>query len=311
MYLDFEKPIIELEGKINELKQFADEKGIDLSEEINTLENKAQRLKQEIYGNLTAWQRAQIARHMQRPTTLDYIERIFDDFIVLHGDRLFKDDKAVIGGIARLGDKPVTIIGHMKGKDTKENISRNFGMPHPEGYRKALRLMEQADKFGRPIICFIDTPGAYCGLGAEERGQGIAIAENLQKMACLKVPIISIVIGEGGSGGALALGVADQLLMLENAIYSVISPEGAAAILWKDATKAQEAADALKITASQLAELGLIDQVVPEPIGGAHRDVNAMATTISQVLQQHLSNLGALDTVELVERRYQKLRALK
>ncbi|MDW7672928.1 MAG: acetyl-CoA carboxylase carboxyltransferase subunit alpha [Bacillota bacterium] len=308
--LDFEKPIMELEAKIEELRTFTNEKGIDFSEEIATLENKAMKLKQDIYGNLSAWQKAQIARHMERPNALDYIDRIFDDFTVLHGDRLYSDDKAIIGGIASFNGRAVTVLGHLKGKDTKENIARNFGMPHPEGYRKALRLMKQADKFNRPVICFIDTPGAYCGLGAEERGQGIAIAENLQQMAQLKVPIISLVIGEGGSGGALALGVADHLMMLENAIYSVISPEGGATILWKDATKAQDAAEALKITAKDLERLGVVDEVLKEPLGGAHRNVDLMAVTIKEAMKNKLDQLINLNTDELLTRRYQKLRML-
>lgn len=308
IFLDFEKPILELETKIEELRQFTLDKEIDLADEIITLEKKAKKLKEEIYGNLTAWQKALIARHAQRPNTLDYINKIFEDFIMLHGDRLFGDDRAIIGGIAKLNDTPVTIIGHLKGKDTKENISRNFAMPHPEGYRKALRLMKQAEKFGRPIICFIDTPGAYCGIGAEERGQGIAIAENLQQMAQLKVPVISIVIGEGGSGGALALGVADCLFMLENAIYSVISPEGAATILWKDAGKAKEAAEALQITAAQLHHLGLIDEILPEPLGGAHKDADQMAGTIKTAVGEKLTQLIGVEPDELVSQRYHKLR---
>jgi acetyl-CoA carboxylase carboxyl transferase subunit alpha len=308
--LEFEKPVIELEAKIGELKAFTEEKGIDLGEEIEVLQRKLTKLKQKIYGNLTTWQRVQIARHIERPNALDYIEKVFDDFIVLHGDRLYGDDKAVIGGIASFQGKPVTILGHLKGKDTKENIARNFGMPHPEGYRKAMRLMEQADKFGRPVICFIDTPGAYCGLGAEERGQAAAIAESLQMMALLQVPVISVVIGEGGSGGALALGVADHVAMLENSIYSVISPEGAAAILWKDITKAQEAAEALKITAQDLIKLKVIDEIISEPLGGAHKNPEEMAAVLKEAIARKLTELLNLNADELVNRRHEKLRVL-
>jgi acetyl-CoA carboxylase carboxyl transferase subunit alpha len=308
--LEFEKPVIELEAKIGELKAFTEEKGIDLSEEIVVLHRKLTKLKEEIYGNLTTWQRVQIARHIERPNALDYIQKVFDDFIVLHGDRLYGEDKAVIGGIASFQGKPVTVLGHLKGKDTKENISRNFGMPHPEGYRKAIRLMEQANKFGRPVICFIDTPGAYCGIGAEERGQAVAIAESLQKMAQLKAPVIAIVIGEGGSGGALALGVADHVAMLENSIYSVISPEGAAAILWKDRSKAREAAEALKITATDLIKLKVIDEIIPEPLGGAHKNPDEMAAILKEALARKLTELLNLNTGELVSRRYEKIRGL-
>jgi len=308
--LEFEKPVIELEAKIGELKTFAEEKGMDLTEELEVLHRKLTKLKEEIYGNLTTWQRVQIARHIERPNALDYIQKVFNDFIMLHGDRLYGDDKAIIGGIASFQGKPVTVLGHLKGKDTKENISRNFGMPHPEGYRKAIRLMEQANKFGRPVICFIDTPGAYCGIGAEERGQAVAIAESLQKMAQLKAPVISIVIGEGGSGGALALGVADHVAMLENSIYSVISPEGAAAILWKDRAKAQEAAEALKITATDLIKFKVIDEIIPEPLGGAHKNPEEMAAILKEALARKLTELLTLKTGELISRRYEKIRGL-
>lgn len=305
-YLPFEKPLIELREKIEELKKFTAEKDIDLSEEINHLEEKAKRLENEIYGNLTTWQRVQIARHSARPTTLHYISTIFTDFLELHGDRLYGDDAAIIGGIAKFNGRPVTVIGHEKGRDTKEKIARNFGLPHPEGYRKALRLMQQADKFGRPIICFIDTQGAHPGIEAEERGQSEAIARNLREMAGFRVPIICVVTGEGGSGGALAIGVGNRLLMLENAYYSVISPEGAAAILWRDAAKAQEAAEALKITAQDLKELGIIDRIVPEPKGGAHRDPALQSALLKQALTETLDELLDMSPEELVEDRYRK-----
>ncbi|MGF7185640.1 acetyl-CoA carboxylase carboxyl transferase subunit alpha [Desulfitispora alkaliphila] len=308
--LDFEKPIVELEQKIEELKQFTAEREMDLSDEIKKLENKSSSLKREIFGNLTAWQRTQIARHVDRPTAMDYINKIFDNFIELHGDRLYGEDKSIVGGIAKLNGKPVTVVGHMKGKDTKENISRNFGMPHPEGYRKAIRLMKQAEKFNRPIVCLVDTPGAYCGIGAEERGQSIAIAESIQKMSNLTVPIVVVVIGEGGSGGALALGVGDKILMLENSIYSVISPEGASTILWKDATKAQEAAEALQITAHQLKELNIIDQIIEEPLGGAHKDPGTTAENIKKAINLNLENLHEISSNDLVEERYNKLRKM-
>lgn len=308
--LQFEKPLIELQAKIEELRKFTEEKGIDFTEEISKLEEKAKELRSQIYGNLTPWQRVQIARHAERPTTLDYIEMIFTDFIELRGDRLFGDDAAIVGGIAMFEGQPVTVIGHQKGKDTKENIARNFGMPHPEGYRKALRLMQQANKFGRPIICLINTPGAYPGIAAEERGQSEAIARNLREMASFGVPIISIVTGEGGSGGALALGVANRILMLENSFYSVISPEGAAALLWKDAGLAQRAAERLKITARDLLELGLIDEVIPEPTGGAHKDVPKQCSFIKEALSTHLKELSALSEEELKKDRYDKFAAM-
>lgn len=308
--LEFEKPILELEKKIEELKSFSDEKNIDLSDEIITLQKKAEKLYKEIYGNLTPWQRTQVARQMGRPNTLSYIDMIFEDFIGLHGDRLFGDDKAIVGGIAKLEGRPVTIVGHLKGQDHREHIKRNFGMPQPEGYRKALRLMEQANKFKRPIITFIDTPGAYPGIGAEERGQSIAIAENLQKMAQFSVPIIVVVIGEGGSGGALALGVGDRIFMLENTVYSVISPEGAASILWREASKAQEAAAALKITSKHLQELGVIDGIIPEPLGGAHKDPQLIAKNIKSELTKNLHELLQLSSNDLIEQRYNKFRSI-
>ncbi|SES75524.1 acetyl-CoA carboxylase carboxyltransferase subunit alpha [Anaerobranca gottschalkii] len=307
---NLEQQLNELEKRIKDLKEFALLQNIDLNNEIELLEKKAFSIKQELYRNLTPWQKVQIARHNQRPTTLQYIKGIFQDFIELHGDRYFKDDPAIVGGIARLGDTPVTVIGHQKGKDTKENIYRNFGMPHPEGYRKALRLMKQGEKFKRPIITFIDTPGAYPGLGAEERGQGEAIAKNLMEMAGLKVPIIVIVTGEGGSGGALALGVGDSILMMANSVYSVISPEGCAAILWKDATRAKEAAEALKLTADDLYRLKIIDEIIPEPQGGAHKDIEKTMAAVKEGIERHLDILSGFTPDELVKRRYQRLRRI-
>ncbi|MFD1422654.1 acetyl-CoA carboxylase carboxyltransferase subunit alpha [Laceyella tengchongensis] len=309
-YLPFEKPLMELRSKIEELEQFTKEKDIDLSEEIATLEAKAIRLENEIYGNLSTWNKIQIARHASRPTTLHYLKTVFDDFMELHGDRLYGDDPAIIGGIAKLNGLTVTVIGHERGTDTKDKIARNFGLPHPEGYRKALRLMQQADKFGRPIICFIDTQGAHPGIEAEERGQSEAIARNLREMAGFKVPIVCVVTGEGGSGGALGIGVGNRLLMLEHAYYSVISPEGAAAILWRDATKAQEAAEALKITSDDLKALGVIDEIIPEPKGGAHRDPMLQSKYIKQALIDHLDELSPMSPVELVEDRYQKFASI-
>ncbi|MGA8942758.1 MAG: acetyl-CoA carboxylase carboxyltransferase subunit alpha [Thermoactinomyces sp.] len=304
--LPFEKPLLELKEKIAELEKFSREKEIDLSDEIQTLQNKAAKLEQEIYGNLTTWQKVQIARHSARPTTLHYIHTIFTDFMELHGDRLYGDDPAIIGGIAKLDGRPVTVIGHERGTGTKEKIARNFGMPHPEGYRKALRLMQQANKFGRPIITFIDTQGAHPGMEAEERGQSEAIARNLREMAGFSVPVICVVTGEGGSGGALAIGVGNRLLMLEHAYYSVITPEGAAAILWRDATKAQEAADALKITSSDLKSLGIIDEIISEPKGGAHKDPMLQSKYIKESIIKHLSQLLSLSEEELIADRYQK-----
>ncbi|WP_096436079.1 acetyl-CoA carboxylase carboxyl transferase subunit alpha [Alteribacter populi] len=304
--LPFEKPITELRHKIAELKAFTSEKGIDLSGEIEKLETRLEQLEEDIYGNISPWNRVQLARHSQRPTTLDYINQLFTNFLELHGDRLYGDDEAIVGGIAKYRGKPVTVIGHQRGKGTKENIRRNFGMPHPEGYRKALRLMKQAEKFNRPIINFIDTKGAYPGIAAEERGQSEAIARNLIEMADLKVPIICIVIGEGGSGGALALGVGDRIYMLENSTYSVISPEGAAALLWKDAGQAQRAAETMKITAPDLKELELIDDIIPEVRGGAHRDLEQQAKAIDETLQKALEQLSGFQGEEYVEKRYEK-----
>lgn len=308
--LEFEKPLIELRKKISELKEFMKTADVDLSSEIEKLEARLAKLENDIYANLTPWDRVQIARHPNRPTTLDYIERLFTHFLECHGDRCFGDDEAIVGGIAKYDGLPVTVIGHQRGKDTKENIRRNFGMPHPEGYRKALRLMKQAEKFRRPIICFIDTKGAYPGKAAEERGQSEAIARNLFEMAGLTVPIVCIVIGEGGSGGALALGVGNHIHMLENSTYSVISPEGAAAILWKDASLARRAAETMKITANDLKELGIIDEIIPEVRGGAHRDVDQQAAEIDKVLKRSLTQLLKLDGESLVRQRYEKFKQI-
>lgn len=304
--LEFEKPIMNLKEKIAELKKFTGESEIDLTDEIATLEKRLAELEDNIYGNLKPWQRVQMARHQDRPTTLDYISELFTDFLEFHGDRTFGDDEAIVTGIAYYKEVPITVIGHQRGKNTKENIRRNFGMPHPEGYRKALRHMKQAEKFNRPIICFIDTKGADPGKESEERGQSEAIARNLMEMAGLKVPIICIVIGEGGSGGALALGVGDRIFMLENSTYSVISPEGAAALLWKDAGLAQKAAESMKITAPDLFELGIIDEIVPEPKGGAHRDIEQQAKNMDAVIEKALKELADLTTEELLENRWEK-----
>ncbi|WP_226036440.1 acetyl-CoA carboxylase carboxyl transferase subunit alpha [Aquibacillus saliphilus] len=308
--LEFEKPVIELREKITELKDLTKDSNIDLTSEISTLESRLEKLETDIYGNLKPWDRVQIARHSERPTTLDYIEYLFTDFLEFHGDRLFGDDEAIVAGIGKYKDSPVTIIGHQRGKNTKENIRRNFGSPHPEGYRKALRHMKQAEKFKRPIICFIDTKGAYPGKAAEERGQSEAIARNLMEMAGLSVPIICVVIGEGGSGGALALGVGDHIHMLENSTYSVISPEGAAALLWKDSGEAQKAAESLKITSFDLKELGVIEEIISEPRGGAHRDVAAQAKSIDKIIKKSLDQLVALNKEELLERRWEKYKQI-
>ncbi|WP_128894691.1 acetyl-CoA carboxylase carboxyl transferase subunit alpha [Longirhabdus pacifica] len=306
--LSFEQPLIELQQKINELKQFSQEKDIDFSEEIVRLEERYKKLEENLYKELSASEVMQMARHAMRPTSLAYIHEILDSFIELHGDRLYGDDLAIVGGIGKVNGIPVTVVGHQKGKDTKDNIARNFGMPHPEGFRKALRLMEQANKFGRPIITFIDTPGGYPGGAAEERGQAEAIAKNLMEMAGFRVPIISIVIGEGGSGGALALGVANKVLMLEHSIYSVISPNGAASILWKDANKADEAAEAMKITARDLHELKVIDGIIPEVLGGAHRDVKEQASYMKKEILHHLTELMQQSEEEIIQGRYMKFR---
>lgn len=304
--LDFERPVIELKGKIAELEAFMEEKDIDLSDEVERLEEKLEKVQEEVYGSMTPWNRVQVARHMDRPTTLDYIPHLFSDFLECHGDRLYGDDEAIIGGIAKFQGHPVTVIGHQRGRDTKENLRRNFGMPHPEGYRKALRLMKQAEKFNRPVICFIDTKGAYPGKEAEERGQSEAIARNLYEMAGLTVPIVCIIIGEGASGGALAIGVGNHIHMFENSWFSVISPEGAAALLWKDAGKAQHAAETMKITAPDLKQLGIIDEMIPEVKGGAHHDKDTQAAEIQKVIASSLEQLSALSKHELVEERRHK-----
>jgi acetyl-CoA carboxylase carboxyl transferase subunit alpha len=304
--LPFEKPLLELQDKIKELRAFSEEQGIDLGTEIARLEERARTLSEEIYNSLTPWQKTQIARLPARPTTLDYIGMLLTDFVELHGDRAFGDDPSIVGGIGLFEGLPVTVIGHQKGKDTKDNISRNFGMSHPEGYRKALRLMRQADKFGRPVICFIDTPGAYPGMAAEERGQSEAIAHNLLEMAKLRVPLISIVTGEGGSGGALALGMGNRIYMLEHAVYSVISPEGAAALLWKDAGLAQKAAESMKITAQDIIRFGFLDGIIKEPFGGAHKNRAEQADAIRKTLAEALDELRPLSPEELVEERRRK-----
>lgn len=308
--LDFEKPLYELEKRIAELRQFTREKDIDFSAEIHSLEQKAESLRRQIYENLTAWQRVLLARHPRRPLSLDYIERIFDDFVELHGDRNYRDDKAIVGGLGLLDGRPVTVISEQKGKDTKENIARSFGWPYPEGYRKALRLMKQAEKFGRPVVTFIDTAGAFPGLEAEERGQAEAIARNLFEMAQLAVPIVCVVLGEGGSGGALAIGVGDRVFMLENAVYSVISPEGCAAILWHDAELKAQAAEALKLTAGDLLNLGVIHGIIPEPVGGAHRDYDEAARNVKEALVRALGELEHKPVDELKAERYAHFRKL-
>jgi acetyl-CoA carboxylase carboxyl transferase subunit alpha len=306
-FLDFEQPIAELEAKIEQLRFVQDDSAVDISDEIGRLESKSAALLKDIYGKLTPWQIALVARHPQRPYSLDYIDAIFTDFIELHGDRAFADDQAIVGGMARFNGQACMVIGHQKGRDTKEKIQRNFGMPRPEGYRKALRLMRLAEKFGMPVFTFIDTPGAYPGIGAEERGQSEAIGRNLFEMAELQVPLICTVIGEGGSGGALAIAAGDVLLMMQYSTYSVISPEGCASILWKSAERAPDAAETLGITASRLKTLGLVDRVVNEPVGGAHRDPRAAAQSLKKALQDVLKQLQGLSAAELVERRYERL----
>ena len=310
MAFEFEKPLKELQDKIKELEKYAAKNKLDLTKEISFLEDKVDEKKKEIYDNLTPWQRVEIARYMHRPTTLEYIETLFDDFIEFFGDRVYSDDAAIVGGIAMYKGTAVTVIGHQRGRDTKGNIRRNFGMAHPDGYRKALRLMKQADKFNRPVICFIDTKGAYPGKAAEERGQSESIARNLVEMAGLRVPVISIVIGESGSGGALALGVCNRLLMLENATYSVISPEGAASILFKDASLKEIAAESLKITADNLKTLGIADTVIKEPDGGAHNDKDYVFRSLDETLADHLTQLEKMSGDELVEDRFRKYMAI-
>ncbi len=309
-YLEFEKPIADLEKKIEELTLFTSNGNIDLEEEILKLHKKADQLRAEIYSRLTPWQKAQISRHPNRPYTLDYIEAMLTDFSEMHGDRGYADDAAIVGGMARLDGMPVVVIGHQKGRTTKDKIARNFGMPNPEGYRKALRLMQFAEKFGKPLITFIDTPGAYPGIGAEERGQGESIARNLYVMSGLKIPIVTTVIGEGGSGGALALGVADRVLMLEHSTYSVISPEGCAAILWNNGAKASEAAELLKITAQDLFQMKVIDEMVEEPIGGAHRDPRRVAELLKEAINRNLSEIKSIPPQDLIRLRYEKFRKL-
>lgn len=306
-FLDFEQPIAELAAKIDGLKSLGGANNLNLSEEVRRLEQKSQALTEELFANLTPWQVAQMARHPQRPYTLDYINHIFTDFDELHGDRVFGDDAAIVGGPARLQGEPVMVIGHQKGRDIKEKVRRNFGMPNPEGYRKALRLMEMAERFRLPVFTFIDTPGAYPGIEAEERGQSEAIARNLAVMSRLNTPVIATVIGEGGSGGALAIGVCDSLLMLQYSTYSVISPEGCASILWKTSDKAADAAEAMGLTAQRLQELGFVDDIIPEPLGGAHRDVSLMADNLRKGLVKQLRKLRSLDAETLRARRFDRL----
>lgn len=308
--LDFEKPLFDIKNKIDALKESQEKNDVDLQEEIDMLEASLERETEKIYKHLKPWDRVQLARMQERPTTLDYILYIFDDFMELHGDRNFRDDPAMIGGIGYLNGQPVTVVGQQRGKDTKDNIYRNFGMAHPEGYRKALRLMKQAEKFNRPIFTFIDTKGAYPGKSAEERGQSESIAKNLIEMSSLKVPVITLVIGEGGSGGALGIGIANRVLMLENSTYSVISPEGAAALLWKDSNLSKIAAETMKITAPDLKELGVIDEVITEPLGGAHKDIEQQARSIKHAFVSHLDALKKLDGPALADDRFDKFRQM-
>jgi acetyl-CoA carboxylase carboxyl transferase subunit alpha len=309
-WLDFEKPVLELEQKIEELRGSATERGIDADRELEDLERKAESLRREIYASLTPYQRVQLARHPRRPYSLDYIEAIFEGFEELHGDRGFADDPAIVAGPGMLAGRPVMVIGQQKGRDTRENLKRRFGMPNPEGYRKALRLMRMAERFHMPIVTLVDTPGAYPGLGAEERGQAEAIAVNLREMARLRVPIVTAVIGEGGSGGALAIAVSNVVMMFENSVYSVISPEGCASILWRDGKKAPLAAEALKLTGRDLGQLGIVDAILPEPVGGAHRDPAAAIATLRDAILGHLQRLSGLDGDTLVEDRLQKFRRM-
>ena len=305
--LAFERPLLELERRIEEARRAARP---DAAAEVRRLEERLQRLQRKVFGRLTAWQRVQLARHPRRPYTLDLIRLLGEDFVELHGDRVFGDDHAIVGGLARIGGRPVVVLGHQKGRDTPEKLHRNFGMPHPEGYRKALRLMQLAERFRKPVLTLIDTPGAYPGVGAEERGQAEAIARNLRELAGLRTPIVSVVTGEGGSGGALALGVADRVFMLEHAVYSVISPEGCAAILWEDASRAKEAAEVLRITAPDLLKLGVIDGIVSEPPGGAHRNWAAAAAEVRRVVLAAFAELASLSASELVNQRYAKFRRM-
>jgi len=308
--LDFEKPILELEHKIEELRGLTNKEGLDFSEEIARLQSRLKKLEEETLSHLTPWQRVQLARHPNRPKSLTLAQLMFDDFLPLHGDRLYSDDQAIVGGLARIEEERFVFLGHQKGESIKENLSRNFGMAHPEGYRKAHRLMELAEKVARPVLTFIDTPGAYPGIEAEQRGQAEAIAANLERMSQLRVPILVVIIGEGGSGGALGIGVGDRILMLENAIYSVISPEGCAAILWKNQEKAEEAAKALRLTSQDLFNLGLIDEIISEPRGGAHKDPEQTALNIKERIIKHLGELKKVSPQELVERRYKKYREM-
>lgn len=309
-YLDFEKPLAELEAKIEVLQQRLAMDGQDNSEELAKLQKKMEQMQKNIYSNLTPWQKTQVARHANRPYVLDYVELLMDDFYELHGDRNFRDDPAMVAGMASFQGRSVVVIGHQKGRNTKENIERNFGMPNPEGYRKALRVMKLAERFKIPVITFIDTPGAYPGMGAEERGQGEAIARNLYEMSRLKTPIVVVISGEGGSGGALAIGVGDRILILEHAVYSVISPESCSSILWRETSKAEDAAKALKMTAMDLQQLGLVDDIVPEPLGGAHRDYNVMAENLKKALIVSLDELKKMPIEELVEKRFSKFRSV-
>jgi acetyl-CoA carboxylase carboxyl transferase subunit alpha len=308
--LDFERPIVELEDTIRGLRELSDKSGVDVSDQIAQLETKAQVLRADIFAELGPYQRTQISRHPRRPYTLDYVEHLFEDWQELHGDRNFMDDEAIVGGLARFEGRPVMVIGHQKGRTTKQNVQRNFGMPRPEGYRKALRLMSLAERFGRPIITFIDTPGAYPGIGAEERGQAEAIAKNILVMSRLEVPILTVVIGEGGSGGALAIGVANRILMLENAIYSVISPEACASILWRDSTQGPRAAEALKYTAQDCLRLNVCEEVLPEPLGGAHRDWDMTLASVKDGLSRHLNDLLKIPLSEIAQDRYDRFRTL-
>jgi len=308
-FLEFEQPVAELEARIDELRYVQSESAVDISEEIDRLSQKSQQLTKDIYARLTPWQVTQIARHPSRPYTMDYVSEVFTDFEELHGDRAFADDLSIVGGLARLNGQPCMVLGHQKGRDTKERAARNFGMARPEGYRKALRLMKLAEKFRLPVFTFVDTPGAYPGIGAEERGQSEAIGRNIFEMAQLEVPIISTIIGEGGSGGALAISVADQVLMLQFSVYSVISPEGCASILWKTAERASDAAEALGITAHRLKALGLVDKIVNEPVGGAHRNTKQMAAQVKRALTEALRQVADLKTKDLLQRRYERLQA--
>lgn len=309
-HLEFERDIVEIQGQIDKLLDLAQRKGIDVSSEVVVLREKLQALKEQTYESLRPMEQVQVARHPRRPYTLDYVARIVTDWVELHGDRAFRDDEAIVGGWGTLGGRSVMVIGHQKGRDMKENLKRNFGMPHPEGYRKALRLMRQAEKFGRPVVTLIDTPGAYPGIGAEERGQAEAIATNLREMARLRTPLVSVVIGEGGSGGALALGVTDRILMLEHAVYSVISPEGCAAILWRSAEHREKAAEALRLTSTDLASLGVCDHIIPEPAGGAHADWDEAARHLEAALTRTLDDLTARPVDELLRQRWAKFESI-